>query len=94
MPFGIDPTPPQPGGNVIKGVVLGIAQDDTLLLWGGGIWDWLDPLTVIRAMASLRERRPDIKLFFLGLHHPQPSRCAADADVRPGDRAGAAARPL
>ncbi|MFL5802286.1 MAG: glycosyltransferase [Roseiflexaceae bacterium] len=73
VPFGIDPTPPQHQGQVIKGVVPGIAADDTLLLWGGGVWDWLDPLTVIQAMAIVCERRPDIKLFFLGQRHPNPA---------------------
>jgi GT2 family glycosyltransferase/glycosyltransferase involved in cell wall biosynthesis len=72
VPFGIDPTPPQRQGPVIKGIVPGIAEGDTLLLWGGGVWDWLDPLTIIQAMATVRERRPDIKLFFLGQRHPNP----------------------
>jgi hypothetical protein len=48
----------------------GIGTDDTLLLWGGGIWEWFDPLTLLRAMANIREQRPDIKLFFLGRGHP------------------------
>jgi glycosyltransferase involved in cell wall biosynthesis len=72
-PFGLQPTPPVHERNVVKGVVPGIAADDTLVLWGGGIWDWLDPLTVIRAMAIVREQRPDVKLFFLGYHHPNPT---------------------
>lgn len=73
VPFGLEPTPPVHERKVIKGVVPGISADDTLVLWGGGIWDWLDPLTVIRAMAILRERRPDVKLFFMGYHHPNPA---------------------
>ncbi|HEY0735711.1 MAG TPA: glycosyltransferase [Herpetosiphonaceae bacterium] len=73
VPFGLEPTPPAYERKVIKGVLPGISADDTLMLWGGGIWDWLDPLTVIRAMAILRERRPDVKLFFMGYHHPNPA---------------------
>ncbi len=72
-PFGLQPTPPVHERNVVKGVVPGIAADDTLVLWGGGIWDWLDPLTVIRAMAVVRKQRPDVKLFFMGYHHPNPA---------------------
>ena len=40
------------------------------MLWGGGIWNWFDPLTVIRAVGRLAEARDDVKLLFLGLTHP------------------------
>lgn len=73
VPFGLPPEPPTQSTRVLKGVVPGINADDTVVLWGGGIWEWLDPLTVIRAMAQLHEQRPDIKLFFLGQHHPNPA---------------------
>lgn len=69
-PFGLSATPPEKTTQVIKGVVPGISQDDTVLLWGGGIWEWFDPPTLLRAMAQLRETRPEIKLFFLGKGHP------------------------
>lgn len=72
VPFGIDPNPPVHHKPVLKGVVPGIGEQDTVVLWGGGIWDWLDPLTVVRAMAQVRQQRPDIKLFFMGYHHPNP----------------------
>lgn len=70
VPFGIDPVRPVHTTKVLKGVHPAIAATDTVLLWGGGIWDWLDPLTVIRAMDLVRSERPDIKLFFLGGQHP------------------------
>jgi GT2 family glycosyltransferase/glycosyltransferase involved in cell wall biosynthesis len=70
VPFGCPETPPEHTRQVLKGVVPGIAATDTVILWGGGIWDWLDPLTVIRAMALVRAQRPDLKLFFLGSTHP------------------------
>ncbi len=70
VPFGCPETPPAHTRRVLKGVVPGIAETDTVALWGGGIWDWLDPLTVIRAMALVRDQRPDLKLFFLGNTHP------------------------
>ena len=53
VPFGIDPEPPEPGP-AIRGVVPGIGADDRILLWPGGIWNWFDPLTVIRAVARAR----------------------------------------
>ncbi|MDP9312891.1 MAG: glycosyltransferase [Chloroflexota bacterium] len=73
VPFGLDPHPPVHRRSVMKGVVPGIDANDTVVLWGGGIWDWLDPLTVIRAMALIRAQRSDIKLFFLGMRHPNPA---------------------
>ena len=57
---------------MLKGVVPGIAEDDKVLLWGGGVWNWLDPLTPIRAVAEISKTRPDVKLFFLGVRHPNP----------------------
>ncbi|MBX0327334.1 glycosyltransferase [Oscillochloris sp. ZM17-4] len=73
VPFGCADTPPAHTRRVLKGVVPGIAEDDTLLIWGGGIWDWLDPLTVISAMGIVRAQRPKLKLFFLGYRHPNPA---------------------
>lgn len=69
-PFGLSETPPARTGPGVKGVVDGIGPDDTLLLWGGGIYNWFDPLTLIRAVGELG--RPDVKLFFMGLAHPNP----------------------
>jgi glycosyltransferase involved in cell wall biosynthesis len=55
---------------VLKGIVSGIREQDKVLLWGGGIWNWLDPLTPIRAVHALSQERDDVKLFFLGVEHP------------------------
>jgi glycosyltransferase involved in cell wall biosynthesis len=85
VPFGIDTDPPRPEP-VLKGVVSGIGENDRVLLWGGGIWNWLDPLTVIDAVAELAQRRDDVRLVFLGLQHPNPHvpemRMARDAVAR------------
>lgn len=72
VPFGIADGWPQATGRVLKGVHPGIGEDDRLLLWGGGIYNWLDPLTPIRAMGLLAESRPEIKLYFMGTRHPDP----------------------
>jgi glycosyltransferase involved in cell wall biosynthesis len=73
VPFGIEPEAPQAAEPVLKGVVPGVGRDDRVLLWGGGIWNWLDPLTPIRAVAALAGRRPELRLFFLGVRHPGPN---------------------
>ena len=71
-PFGISPQPPQAVRPRLKGVVDGIGRDDKVILWGGGIYNWFDPLTLIRAVDVLRTRRDDVRLFFLGMQHPHP----------------------
>ncbi|WP_308281560.1 glycosyltransferase [Cellulomonas sp. PS-H5] len=72
VPFGIADEPPVQRRHGIKGTVEGIGPDDKVILWGGGIYNWFDPLTLIRAVARLAERRPDVRLYFLGLKHPNP----------------------
>ena len=72
VPFGVEPEPPRHDRPVLRGVVPGIGEQDTVLLWGGGIWNWFDPLTPIRAVDELRRRRDDVRLFFLGIAHPNP----------------------
>lgn len=74
VPFGISPTPPSHTRSVIKGIIPGIAPSDTVLIWGGGIWQWFDPSTVIRALALVGRERPDIKLLFLGTQDPNPNK--------------------
>ena len=72
VPFGLSSTPPQHDHPVLKGVLPGIDADDKLVVWGGGIYDWFDPITLVRAIASLASRRPEVKLFFMGVQHPNP----------------------
>ena len=72
VPFGLPGEAPEATGRALKGVHPAIGEDDKVMLWGGGIYNWLDPLTPIRAMGRLAGRRPDIKLYFLGTRHPDP----------------------
>lgn len=39
---------------------------------GGGIYNWFDPLTLIRAIERVSRDHPEVKLFFMGLAHPNP----------------------
>jgi len=72
VPFGVADTPPRRTRPAIKGVVPGIGPQDKVILWGGGIYNWFDPLTLLRAVDRLRSERDDVRLFFLGLKHPNP----------------------
>ena len=47
-------------------------MDDKVLLWGGGVYTWFDPLTLIRAVDAVRVDVPDVRLVFLGMKHPNP----------------------
>jgi glycosyltransferase involved in cell wall biosynthesis len=67
VPFGVPPDPPErTGGPGIRDSFAGIAPDDEIVLWNGGLWDWLDAPTAIRGVAALAERRPRVKLVFMG----------------------------
>ncbi|HTL41894.1 MAG TPA: glycosyltransferase family 4 protein [Pseudolysinimonas sp.] len=63
-PFGLDAEPPTPGAGPRTD------PDERILIWGGGVYSWFDPLTLIRAVAAVASRRPHMKLFFLGTRHP------------------------
>jgi glycosyltransferase involved in cell wall biosynthesis len=69
MPFGLDPVAPEPGA-ALRGVVEGFDADSKVLIWGGGVYSWFDPLSLIRAVAALSSERDDVRLFFLGTRHP------------------------
>lgn len=72
VPFGIQEEPPKQKKNGIRGSIPGVGMDDKVVLWGGGIYNWFDPLTLIRAIGKISEIHPDIKLVFMGTQHPNP----------------------
>lgn len=61
----------RPAG-VLKGVHPAIGAHDKVLLWGGSLLDWQDPETLIDAVAQLSRTRSDLRLFFMGVRHPNP----------------------
>ncbi len=72
VPFGLPDELPQHRQPVLKGVYKGIAPDAKVLFWGG-LYDWLDPITLIRAMPKVLEQRSDVVVFFAGTRHPSPN---------------------
>ncbi|MGC8626275.1 MAG: glycosyltransferase family 4 protein [Acidimicrobiales bacterium] len=86
VPFGLPDDDPVQTGPALRGAYPGIGPGDDLVLWAGGIYDWFDPLTVIRAVKELVPKRPTVRLYFMGTRHPNP-------DVPPM-RAVTAARAL
>lgn len=71
-PFGIPEEPPHSSRRVLKGVHPGIGPEDRVILWGGGIWSWLDVETLLHTVAELAQHRDDVKLFFMGVDSPDP----------------------
>ena len=67
-PHGIRPELPEPAPPILRGVRPGFGQDDTVLMWNGGIIQWYDPATLLEALRILN--RDDIKLLFLGASYP------------------------
>jgi len=62
----------QPGKPLLRGVHPQIPSQARIVLWGGGIWNWLDPLTLIHAWPNVIAAHPQARLVFLGTRHPNP----------------------
>lgn len=68
VPFGLPAEPPGVASRpILKGIVPGIAPSDKVIVWGGGLWDWLDPLTPIQAMGKVVAHIPQARLLFFRL---------------------------
>lgn len=69
-PHGVRPDELVHKNRVMKGVVPGIRETDTVIMWNGGTVAWYDPETLLRALHRLSEERDDIKAIFLGASYP------------------------
>lgn len=72
VPFGVEDENPVQTEHGIRGRVQGIGPDDKVIVWGGGVYNWFDPLTLVRAVGRLAQRHPDVRLYFMGMRHPNP----------------------
>ena len=81
VPFGTPEHPPEPNGPGLRERWPTIGEGDRVLIWGGGIWRWLDPLTPIRAMRDLNDGGPRTHLVFVGTGRPalEPSTTPTEA---------------
>jgi glycosyltransferase involved in cell wall biosynthesis len=66
VPFGVPSEPPRRSGEPGPRAAFGIGPDELMLLWGGGVYDWFDPVTVVRAV----ERVEGAHLVFMAAGHP------------------------
>jgi glycosyltransferase involved in cell wall biosynthesis len=56
----------------LRGIHPGFPEECRIVLWGGGVWDWLDPITLLRAWPQIIEHRPEARMVFLGTRAPNP----------------------
>ncbi len=72
VPFGLPPEPPTPAGPVLRRHFPAIGPDDPVIVWGGGVYDWFDPVSLVRAVDRARPSIPGLRLVFLGMSNPNP----------------------
>ncbi|KZB82319.1 glycosyltransferase [Amycolatopsis regifaucium] len=82
VPFGLSPQAPVRTGPGLRSTLDGIGETDHVVLWAGGVYSWFDPLTLVRAIEKLRQRRGDVRLVFLGMKHPNPEVAEMDIGAR------------
>lgn len=79
VPFGLPEEPATASSGGPRTSFPGaIGARDEVVLWNGGLWPWLDAETAVRAAARLAERRPTVKLVFMGAARQVPAQRAAE----------------
>lgn len=73
VPSGMVPQVPVVRHPVLRGVHPAVGAEDLVLLWAGGLWDWFDPLVLVRAVAALQGRCPQLRLCFFAGARPNAS---------------------
>lgn len=71
LPFGLPEQKPIKARAALRSR-FAIPPDDFVLVWGGGIYQWFDPLTPIRAIHKLVLGGARVHLVFIGVKHPNP----------------------
>lgn len=71
LPFGLTSEKPILTKSALRSQ-FGIPAEDFVLVWGGGIYQWFDPLTPIRAVQRLVQSGANVHLVFIGVKHPNP----------------------
>jgi glycosyltransferase involved in cell wall biosynthesis len=87
VPIGIPSDPPvRTGAGGPRERFPQIGADDEIVLWNGGIWDWFDPRTAIRAVHLLSKRRPQTRLVFMaGADYGHAQRSQREAQELAGE---------
>jgi glycosyltransferase involved in cell wall biosynthesis len=69
VPFGIPSELPHrvPGAGA-RARYPALGEDAQIILWNGGIWNWLDPSTAVAATVRAAEHCPGVRLVFMFAH--------------------------
>ena len=85
VPFGIPAEPPERiAGAEPQARIPALGDDAQILLWNGGIWNWLDPCTAVAATVKAAERCPRVRLVFMsakGMDGPERREARAARDL-------------
>lgn len=80
VPFGVPTELPQRRGEGPRGRFPAIAAEDEIVIWNGGLWNWLDPICAVDAVAIAVESRQRTRLVFMG-RGPSTAEEATAADA-------------
>ena len=99
VPFGIEPpdeaalqTPEQrlgdeaAGAEAVRWLRSAAGEGNAAIVWWGGLWDWMDPVTAVRAVARLRAGGARVSLVLTAGNRPgaapMPAAGRAEAEAR------------
>ena len=71
-PFGVGSYTPK-RTSPIRSMFSAIGRYDPVIVWAGGLHNWLDPLLVINSLSVVLDENPDTRLVFLAGPHPNTS---------------------
>ena len=81
VPFGVPAEAAPTVTGAIRRALPEVGTDD-VVLWNGGIWNWLDPVTAVRAVARLAGAGRRVRLVFMGASDDVNGRAATLAARR------------
>ena len=77
VPFGVPTHAPAGDADAPFERFPGLSRPAQLVLWNGGLWNWLDPVSAVEAIARVVVDRPEARLVFMGPAPLEPSQAAA-----------------
>jgi glycosyltransferase involved in cell wall biosynthesis len=86
VPFGIPSEPPQRVDGAGPRALPGVGEDAQIVLWNGGIWNWLDPVSAVEATVRAAERCPRVRLVFMFARGGDGPEGRAERDAREAAR--------
>ena len=89
VPFGLPEAPAPAATGALRAAFPAIGADERVLVWGGGVWGWLDPVTPMQALERMAAGCPRVHLVLLGVGRPE---LEASGQAAAGEAALAAAR--